>query len=92
MVGTPKNIDAPGDRAASATAVGSKAGSRRADAPANSVPYTPTHRPWAWKTGRQWTSRSSGVQRQAILTASVAANRFRWLSTAPLGAPVVPDV
>src|SRR5664280_757973 len=37
-------------------------------------------------------SRSSGPQRQAMVTASVAASRFRWRSTAPLGAPVVPEV
>ena len=48
--------------------------------------------PWMWNSGRASTRRSSGTHRQARWRASALARRLPWLSTAPLGAPVVPEV
>ena len=65
---------------------------KTAEAPALRVPNRAAHRPWPWKRGSVCTSRSSGVHPQASRKDSVFASRFAWVSTAPLGAPVVPDV
>ena len=63
-----------------------------ADAPASSVPCSPTPRPWTWKSGRANSSRSLGAQRHATSIAADVASRLPWLSGTPFGVPVVPDV
>ena len=45
-----------------------------------------------WKRGSASSSRSRSVHRHASRRLSALANRFAWESTAPFGAPVVPDV
>ena len=92
MVGTPKNSVAGSSAAAATTAAGSKPGSSTAEPPAGHRAVGPHDQAVGVEDGRQWTSRSSGDIRQARVTDSTPASRFRWRSTAPLGAPVVPDV
>ena len=55
-------------------------------------PYPATNRPWTWKIGRTCSSTSSSEKRQASRRAMALALRLAWVSTAPLGLPVVPEV
>src|SRR4029450_8606773 len=58
-----------------------------AEAPARSVPCSPTPRPWTWKSGRASSSRSGAVQRHATAIAADVASRLAWLAGTPLGGP-----
>lgn len=51
-----------------------------------------TNRPWAWKSGRAWSTTSSGPKPQTCRRVAALEARLRWLSMAPLGRPVVPLV
>ena len=90
MVGTPKNMVFSG--AAPRTAASSKRSNTVAEAPAARVPNNPAHRPWTWKSGKQSTRRSSGVQSHAVNSAEAPARSEAWVWTAPFGLPVVPEV
>ena len=62
-------------------------------APMRNVPFMPTVWPKVWNSGRQPRTTSDGLASLASKTLTVAfITRFRWVSTAPLGCPVVPLV
>ena len=75
-----------------AQASGSKRSKTVAEPPAANAPKSPAHNPCTWKSGSARISRSSGCQSQARRSASTPANSERWVWTAPLGSPVVPEV
>jgi len=60
-------------------------------APAASAMLAATKRPWVWKIGSAWISRSASVKRQASRSATQFEARLPWVSTAPLDRPVVPE-
>jgi hypothetical protein len=70
----------------------SKAGRKIIDPPASKVTLVATNRPWVWKMGRAWSSRSRAVNRHASRNVSALEARLPWVSIAPLERPVVPDV
>ena len=74
------------------TASGSKRFWKIIVAPDKSATLAAAKRPWAWKTGSAWISRSSEVKRQQSIRVSAFDDRFLWVSIAPLERPVVPDV
>ncbi len=93
MVGTPKNRVVSGWAAACRMASGSNRSNRSAEAPASSVPCTPTPRPCMWNRGKgQDAGWSSAVHPHARRRASAPASRLAWVSGTPLGVPVVPEV
>src|SRR5579862_5249388 len=92
IVGTPKNIVAWYVVQASSTASTSNRGSRTTEEPASNDVYSATHRPCPWKMGRACTRRSSALHRHVREIDWLLASRFPCVSTAPLGAPVVPEV
>jgi hypothetical protein len=92
MVGTPKNIVAECAPTASSTSATPNFGSSTIEEPASSVPFTATPSPCMWNSGSAHTSRSAAVHSHACSSEDAPASRFTWLSTAPFGAPVVPEV
>ena len=90
MVGTPKNMLHAGAEAR--TADSSKWSNTAADAPAVNAPNSPAHSPCTWNSGRQRSRRSAGSHSQAPTREVTPASSEAWVWTAPLGAPVVPDV
>ena len=60
--------------------------------PDKSATLAVAKRPWAWKTGSAWMSRSPEVNRQQSIRVSAFDDRFLLVSIAPLLRPVVPDV
>ena len=61
-------------------------------APAIKVTLQATNKPWVWKIGSAWISRSSALKCQALARVSALEARFLCVSMAPLERPVVPDV
>jgi hypothetical protein len=70
----------------------SKRGRKMSEPPAARVTLVATNRPWVWKIGSAWSSRSSAVKRHASRKVSAFEARLPWLSMAPLERPVVPEV
>ena len=60
--------------------------------PVSSGVSMPTVAAKAWNMGRTTRTRSSGAKPRACATPPALATRLRWLSMAPLGRPVVPEV
>jgi hypothetical protein len=51
-----------------------------------------TFHPPVWKNGVETGATSSGPSPQAVVVATAFQRICRWGSTAPLGAPVLPEV
>ncbi len=93
MVGTPWKVFAPSATISSMARAASKRGSRTRVAPARQVEFMETVWPKAWKRGSAPSATSSGRTSLASKALTVAfITRLKWLSTAPLGTPVVPLV
>ncbi|MCZ7684694.1 MAG: hypothetical protein M5U28_40340 [Sandaracinaceae bacterium] len=91
MVGTAKSTVRPTCSAA-ASVSGVKRPSQASVPPALSAPKRPSTRPCTWKSGSACTTVSSAVHSQAAASASRSKATLRRVSSAPLGAPVVPEV
>ena len=93
IVGTPCMIVTCSFSITSMAAAGSKRGMRARLAPAIVAALRPTTRPKTWNSGRQPMTMSSGVI-SWIDVAERSALRLMllWVSSAPLGRPVVPEV
>ena len=93
IVGTPCMIVTCSFSMTSIAAAGSKRGMRASEAPAMVAALRPTTRPKTWNSGRQPMMTSSGVICW-MTSAERSALRWmlRWVSSAPLGRPVVPEV
>ncbi len=93
MVGTPSNTVARSRAMASSTVCGSKRGTRVSEAPLRTATFMVQVCPKMWNSGRQPTITSSDVSRWTSVTlTSVLWRSPAWVSAAPLGRPVVPDV
>ena len=77
----------------SSTWTGSNLGSRVRVPPAATVAFSPQVRPNTWNSGRQPIVTSSGPPRSRVRAVRVALRISpAWVSSAPLGRPVVPEV
>ena len=91
MAGTPMKAVARRCSMASSTSSGRKCGRKQVGMPAVARPSSVT-KPMMWATGRLMTasSRRSGPGQAA--PEATWPTSARWVSSAPLGAPVVPEV
>jgi hypothetical protein len=93
IVGTPCMIVTRSFSMTSMAAAGSNRGMSARDAPATVAALRPTTSPNTWKSGRQPITTSSGVISWITWAERVALRwMLRWVSSAPLGRPVVPEV
>ena len=93
IVGTPCMIVTRSFSMTSMAAAGSNRGMSASDAPAIVAALRPTTRPKTWKSGRQPMTTSSDVISWITVAERVALRwMLRWVSSAPLGRPVVPEV
>ena len=71
----------------------SNLGSRVRVPPPATVAFSPQVSPNTWNSGRQPMTTSSGLVPSSVSAVSAAFGcRLAWVSSAPLGWPVVPDV
>ena len=93
IVGTPSNT-VTSSRATIVSALSaSKRGSRVRHAPVRIEALRPQVRPKTWKRGRHPITTSFSVSSTSVSALSAAlVLMLRWVSSAPLGWPVVPDV
>ncbi len=93
MVGTPWKVFTFSSAISSMARAASKRGSRTSVAPARQVELSDTVWPKAWKSGSAPRAMSSARMSLASKALTVAfMTRLKWVSTAPLGTPVVPLV
>lgn len=93
MVGTPWKVLMFSFTISSIARAASNRGSSTSVAPARQVELSETVCPNAWKRGSAPRAMSSGRTSLASKAQTVAfITRLKWLSTAPLGTPVVPLV
>ncbi len=93
MVGTPKNAVTRSACTSSIASSASNLGCSTSVPPTRNVEFIDTVWPKVWNSGRQpstTSSRYSGFASKALTVAFMT--RFRWVSTAPFGCPVVPLV
>ena len=93
MVGTPMNTSTACSRTVCAATAGSKRGINARLAPMVTGAMSAHVRPKTWNSGRQPSTVSpcwSWINVSATVSALVPM--FRWVSWAPLGRPVVPEV
>ena len=60
--------------------------------PLSSDVWHATNRPWVWKMGSMCRSTSPARNPQASCSTCAFENRLAWVSIAPFGLPVVPEV
>ncbi len=92
IVGTPSMTVQRSRWSTSSALVGSKRGSRVIVPPARTVAFIPTVWPNEWNSGSPPKTTSSGVNRIMLTHSWALLAMFAWLSSAPFGLPVVPDV
>jgi hypothetical protein len=93
MVGTPAKSVTPSRCMISKASCGVKRGSSVKEAPAARKAFWMQVCPKEWKRGSVASATSSGVAGTSFgTTTAQLMNRFEWLSSAPLGLPVVPEV
>jgi len=93
IVGTPSNTVTWSRPITSSAFVASNRGTRVRHAPERTDALSPQVSPKQWNSGRQpiTTSFSLSSTRVSALSAALVV-MFRWVSSAPFGWPVVPDV
>ena len=92
-VGTPSKIVTESRSMISSALPGSNLGSSVSVPPAVTVAFSPQVRPKTWNSGRQPIITSSGLLFSRVSAVSRALRaRPPWVSWAPLGVPVVPEV
>ena len=93
MLGTPRKIVARVAAMASATWTGSNFGTGAIAEPLSSGTIIPAVAAKAWNIGKTTRKVSvPGASLRASITESALEMRLRWVSMAPFGRPVVPDV
>jgi hypothetical protein len=93
MVGTPTMIVTPCAAIVASAAAGSNRGSIVTLAPQRTAVFSVTVCPNEWNRGRPPKIISSGVSCSRVVAVTSALRvRLAWVSSAPLGRPVVPDV
>ncbi len=92
IVGTPSITVTLSRWSTSRALVGSKRGISVIVPPAAMVEFIPTVWPNEWNSGRPPKTTSSGVKSIMLTQISALRAMFAWVSSAPLGRPVVPDV
>ncbi len=92
MLGTPRKTVAPCRAIAWVTSLGSKRATGTRAKPCSKGVSIPTVAAKAWNMGNTTSTRSSWVKLSASATLAVLASRLAWVSIAPLGRPVVPEV
>ncbi len=93
IVGTPSKTVTLSRPMTSRAFVASKRGTSVRQAPLSTAALSPQVRPKQWKSGRQpiTTSSSLSSTRVSALTAALVI-MLAWVSSAPFGWPVVPEV
>lgn len=93
IVGTPRKTVTRSRCRIRSAAAGSNRGSRVRVAPATTAALRAQVCPKAWNSGRPPNRTSSGPIRISVSTVVTAlVDRLRWVSSAPFGVPVVPEV
>ncbi len=93
IVGTPWKTVTPSRTISSMAASPLNRASSTSVPPSRKVPFIPTVWPNVWNSGRHPSTTSSWRASFASKTLTVAfMTRLRWVSSAPLGWPVVPLV
>ena len=93
MVGTPSKTVTRSRSITFSAVAASKRGIRVMQAPASTAVFSPQVWPKAWNMGRQPMITSSGLRSSRLVAVTEAlARMFAWVSWAPLGVPVVPEV
>jgi hypothetical protein len=93
MVGTPSKIVTRSRWNMSSALAGSNLGSRVSVLAVATAAFSPQVSPNTWNSGRQPMITSSGLFSISVLEVIVALRTSpMWVSSAPLGRPVVPDV
>ena len=92
IVGTPSKIVALSRWIASRTAAGSKRGTSDIVQPNRTQMFMMLDRPNTWKSGSTVTAMSSGCMSNRRPGMSAFMYSWMWVSSAPLGRPVVPEV
>ena len=92
IVGTPAKIVTLCACIALNTASGSKRGSSTIDAPAIRAAFICTVWPKLWKSGSTIRCTSSAAWRMIAWLAMMFIATLEWVSSAPFGLPVVPEV
>ena len=91
IAGTPMNSDDFRASRASSTSVGRNRPRKNTGMPAHARP-TRAAKPMMWAMGRPTTASSRRSQSGLAAPALTAPIRARWVSSAPFGLPVVPEV
>ena len=93
IVGTPSKTVTWSRATTSSALAASKRGIRVRQEPLSTEAFSPQVRPKTWKSGRQPITTSSSVSstRVSALVAALVIMLW-WVSSAPLGWPVVPEV
>ena len=93
IVGTPIRTDTPSRLMISSARTGSNLGSRVRHAPEATAQPIATVWPKEWNSGSAPSTTSRGPRfSSVVLVTSTLASRLAWVSSAPFGCPVVPDV
>ncbi len=93
IVGTPSKTVTSSRPITSSAFSASKRGISVRQAPLSTAALRPQVRPKQWKSGRQPITTSSGVSSTRVSAETAALERMlAWVSSAPLGLPVVPEV
>ena len=93
MVGTPSNTVTRQRWMISSAWPGSNRASRASAAPEFTAVFSPQVSPNTWNSGRHPMTTSDGLRLNSVSALSWAlVRRLAWLSSAPLGCPVVPEV
>jgi hypothetical protein len=92
IVGTPWNTVTLSRWMISSALAGSKRGTIDSSPPTAIVAFRPQVWPKEWNSGSAPRTTSSAVVWARSIMPWALARRFAWVSSAPLGLPVVPDV
>ena len=93
MVGTPSKIATASRSMMSSALAGSNLGSSVSVPAEATVAFSPQVRPKTWNSGRQPITTSSALFFSSVRAVSSALRtRPAWVSSAPFGWPVVPEV
>jgi len=93
IVGTPWKTVTWSRWITSNAVAGSNRGTRVRQAPLPTAAFSPQVWPKEWNSGRQPMTTSSGPRSNRVVADTAALRRrLAWVSSAPLGLPVVPEV
>ena len=92
IVGTPSKMVTLSRASIVNASEGSNRGSRVRQAPVRTAVFSPQVWPKEWNKGRAPNMTSCSSTWSRLRVTSTFSARLKWVSSAPLGVPVVPDV